>query len=146
LTNWVINALPERFPKLRSRACRLEYSAATANHGLRERLPAHGRSRLPGQDHARVEELIGADKTSLGLAFSKDQTNVACPWHGYEFDISTGRRQANPRLRLRPVTIAVVDGDLLIALPEGMRERIARGGRPPARCRLIHQDCAAQGG
>ena len=41
-----------------------------------------------GKIIARVQELIAADKTSLGLAFSKDQTNVACPWHGYEFDIS----------------------------------------------------------
>jgi nitrite reductase/ring-hydroxylating ferredoxin subunit len=86
-----------------------------------------------GKIIARVEELIGEDKTSLGLAFSKDQTNVACPWHGYEFDISTGRHQGNPRLRLRPVTIEVVDGDLLVTLPEGMRERIARRRQAPAR-------------
>ena len=75
---------------------------------------------------ARVEERLAEDKTSLGLAFSKDQTNVACPWHGYEFDIATGRHQGNPRLRLRPVNIEVVDADLVITLPEGTRERIAR--------------------
>jgi nitrite reductase/ring-hydroxylating ferredoxin subunit len=86
-----------------------------------------------GKIIARVEELIGADKTSLGFAFSKDQTHVACPWHGYEFDISTGRHQGNPRLRLRPVTIEVVDGDLLITLPEGMRERIQRRRQAPGR-------------
>ena len=86
-----------------------------------------------GKIIARIEELIGEDKTSLGLAFSKDQTNVACPWHGYEFDIATGRHQGNPRLRLRPVTIDVVDGDLLVTLPEGMRERIARRRQAPAR-------------
>ena len=85
-----------------------------------------------GKIIARVEELIGVDKTSLGLAFSKTQTNVACPWHGYEFDISTGRHQGNPRLRLRPVTIEVVDGDLLVTLPQGMRERIARKRQTPA--------------
>jgi nitrite reductase/ring-hydroxylating ferredoxin subunit len=79
-----------------------------------------------GKIIARVQELIAQDKTSLGLAFSKDQTNVACPWHGYEFDISTGQHQGNPRLRLRPVKIEVVDGDLVITLPEGTRDRIAR--------------------
>ena len=79
-----------------------------------------------GKIIARVQELIAADKTSLGLAFSKDQTNVACPWHGYEFDIATGQHQGNPRLRLRPVKIEVVDGDLVITLPEGTRDRIAR--------------------
>ena len=98
-------------------------------HRLRERLPAHGRARLPGQDHRPRAGAGRADKTSLGLSFSKDQTNVACPWHGYEFDIATGQHQGNPRLRLRPVKIEVVDGDLVVTLPEGTRDRIARRAR-----------------
>ena len=79
-----------------------------------------------GKIIARVEERIADDKTSLGLAFSRDQVNVVCPWHGYEFDIGTGRHQGNPRMRLLPVKIAVVDGDLVVTLPEGTRERIVR--------------------
>jgi nitrite reductase/ring-hydroxylating ferredoxin subunit len=39
-----------------------------------------------GKINPRVLEVIAEDKTSLGLAFSKEQINVACPWHGYEFD------------------------------------------------------------
>lgn len=70
--------------------------------------------------------MIAEDKTSQGLAFSKDQTNVACPWHGYEFDIQTGQHQGNPRVRLRSVKIEIVDGDLVVTVPEGARERIAR--------------------
>jgi nitrite reductase/ring-hydroxylating ferredoxin subunit len=80
-----------------------------------------------GKIIARVQELIANDKTSLGFAFSKDQTNVVCPWHGYEFDIETGRHQGNPRLRLLPVKIAVIDGDLVVTLPKGTRQRIMRG-------------------
>src|SRR6516165_6515206 len=79
-----------------------------------------------GKIIARVQEVIAADKTSLGFAFSKDQTNVACPWHGYEFNISTGQHQGNPRMRLRPVKIEIVNGDLVLAVPEGMGARIAR--------------------
>lgn len=79
-----------------------------------------------GKINPRVEEQVAADKTSLGLSFSKGQTNVACPWHGYEFDISTGQHQGDPRLRLRPVKVAVVDGDVVITLPESTRDRIAR--------------------
>ena len=81
-----------------------------------------------GKIIARVQELVAADKTSLGLSFSKDQTNVACPWHGYEFDISTGQHQGNPRLRLRPVQVEVIDGDLVMTLPGGH----ARQDRAPA--------------
>jgi nitrite reductase/ring-hydroxylating ferredoxin subunit len=86
-----------------------------------------------GKIIARVEERIADDKRSLGLAFSKDETNVACPWHGYEFDIVTGRHQGNPRMRLFPVKVAVVDGELVVSLPEGSRQRITRrrqGGDP----------------
>ena len=86
-----------------------------------------------GKIIARVQELVAADKTSLGLSFSKDQTNVACPWHGYEFDIATGQHQGNPRLRLRPVHIEVVDGNLVITLPVGTRDRIARSRGPRQR-------------
>jgi len=74
----------------------------------------------------RVQEVIAEDKTSLGLAFSTNQINVVCPWHGYEFDIQTGRHQGNPRLRLRSVTIEIVDGNLVVTAPEGTRQRIAR--------------------
>jgi nitrite reductase (NADH) small subunit len=70
--------------------------------------------------------MIAEDKTSLGLAFSKEQINVACPWHGYEFDVQTGQHQGNPRLRLRPVKIEIVDAVVVVIVPEGARERIAR--------------------
>jgi nitrite reductase/ring-hydroxylating ferredoxin subunit len=79
-----------------------------------------------GKIIARVQELIADDKTSLGLAFSKDQANVVCPWHGYEFDIATGQHQGNPRMRLLPVKVAIDDGNLVVTLPKGTRERIMR--------------------
>jgi nitrite reductase/ring-hydroxylating ferredoxin subunit len=92
-----------------------------------------------GKINPRVREEIAPDRTSRGLAFSRSETNIACPWHGYEFDIATGRHQGNPNMRLRPVKIEIVDGDLVVTLPEGTRERIARarsarprGERPTA--------------
>jgi len=86
-----------------------------------------------GKIIARVEERVREDKTSLGLSFSRTQSNIVCPWHGYEFDITTGQHQGNPRLRLRPVAIKVVDDDLVVTLPEGTRARIARARSPAQR-------------
>jgi nitrite reductase/ring-hydroxylating ferredoxin subunit len=79
-----------------------------------------------GKINPRMLEVIAEDKTSLGLAFSKEQTNIACPWHGYEFDIQTGRHQGNPRVSLRPVKLQIVDGDVVVTVPEGVRGRFAR--------------------
>jgi nitrite reductase (NADH) small subunit len=84
-----------------------------------------------GKINPRVTERLAPDKTSLGLAFSPDQLNVACPWHGYEFDVQTGRHQGNPHLRLRPVAIDVVDGELVVTVPERQRERITRARPAP---------------
>jgi len=86
-----------------------------------------------GKIIARVQELIGGDRTSLGFAFSEDHTNVVCPWHGYEFDLGTGQQQGNPRVRLLPVKVAVVDGDLVVSLPAGTRSRIMRRRSDPDR-------------
>jgi len=79
----------------------------------------------------RVSERIAADKTSLGFAFSEDHLNIVCPWHGYEFDIESGAHQGNPRLRLRPVPVEVIAGEVVITLPQGARERIARARSAP---------------
>jgi nitrite reductase (NADH) small subunit len=66
----------------------------------------------------RVEENIAADRKSLGFAFSKTQTNIVCPWHGYEFDIRTGRHQGNPRLRLRTLDVRISDGEVFVLVPD----------------------------
>jgi nitrite reductase (NADH) small subunit len=69
----------------------------------------------------RVVEDIAADRKSLGFAFSKTQTNIVCPWHGYEFDIRTGRHQGNPRLRLRSLDVRVAGGEVFVMVPDRSR-------------------------
>ena len=66
----------------------------------------------------KVEEVIADDKTSKGMAFSKTKLHIVCPWHAYEFDIRTGVHPGNPRARLRKVKVAVVDGEVVIAVPD----------------------------
>jgi nitrite reductase (NADH) small subunit len=69
----------------------------------------------------RVEEDIAADRKSRGFVFSKTQTNIVCPWHGYEFDIRTGRHQGNPQLRLRSLDVRVAGGVVFVMVPERTR-------------------------
>jgi nitrite reductase/ring-hydroxylating ferredoxin subunit len=40
---------------------------------------------------------------------------VVCPWHGIEFDMTTGRCLSSPKLRVRTYTVKVVDGAVSIS-------------------------------
>ena len=64
----------------------------------------------------RVEEELAPDQTSRGLRFSKKQ-NIVCPWHGWEFDIESGRHCGNSNYRLRPVDVRVEDSRVYVKLP-----------------------------
>ena len=76
--------------------------------------PHDGGPVCQGKVIPRVEEELAPDQTSRGLRFSKKQ-NIVCPWHGWEFDIESGRHCGDPKYRLRPV-------DVQVARQPGLRE------------------------
>jgi nitrite reductase/ring-hydroxylating ferredoxin subunit len=41
---------------------------------------------------------------------------LACPWHGWEFDLRTGRAILDPAVRVRTFPVRVAEGRLLIEL------------------------------
>jgi nitrite reductase (NADH) small subunit len=41
---------------------------------------------------------------------------LACPWHGWEFDLCTGRALADPRRHLRLYAVSVEEGTIFIEL------------------------------
>jgi nitrite reductase/ring-hydroxylating ferredoxin subunit len=49
----------------------------------------------------KVEDVLGPDKTWRGQTFSPDEAHFVCPWHGYEYDITTGECVGNRKLRLK---------------------------------------------
>jgi nitrite reductase (NADH) small subunit len=50
-------------------------------------------------EHGRVREFI-----------STENFDITCPWHGAEFDLTTGISRSNPRDRLRAFEVLVEDG------------------------------------
>ena len=67
--------------------------------------PHDGGPVCQGKVIPRVEEELAPDQTSRGLRFAKSK-NIVCPWHGWEFDIETGRHCGDPKYRLRRSTSA----------------------------------------
>jgi 3-phenylpropionate/trans-cinnamate dioxygenase ferredoxin subunit len=49
---------------------------------------------------------------------------VACPWHGMEYHVPTGRALADPRISIRRYDVTL-DGDAVVVTPASSR-------RPPA--------------
>jgi nitrite reductase/ring-hydroxylating ferredoxin subunit len=68
-----------------------------------------------GRIMKRVIEPVDADRQVRALAYHED-THIVCPWHGYEFNIKTGRNQGNPAARLRKVDIRLRDGEVYVCL------------------------------
>lgn len=64
----------------------------------------------------RVEERIDADGRSLGFRFSRNRVNIVCPWHGYEYDIRTGRHQGNPDVHLKPIKLKLKGGIVYVVV------------------------------
>jgi nitrite reductase/ring-hydroxylating ferredoxin subunit len=64
---------------------------------------------------AKVEEVIAPDKTYQGMRFNHDEIHIVCPWHGYEYDLTTGECVGDRRLRLTKYQV-VERGDDLYAL------------------------------
>ncbi len=44
---------------------------------------------------------------------------VTCPWHGWQFDVTTGRHQLTPRIQQQTFEVEV-DGDMLYLVPSAV--------------------------
>jgi len=77
------------------------------------RCPHAGGPVCQGKLYKRVEEQLTAEKKTLCLKFGS-QTQIVCPWHGYEFDLETGAHPGDPRVRLRRIPTEVRDGSVFV--------------------------------
>lgn len=77
-------------------------TAAGELRALRDICPHQGARLSNGKLEAAV------DGPAVGhYSLSEDRTILRCPWHGYEFDVETGRclADASSRVRAYPVTV-----------------------------------------
>ena len=87
-------------------------------YAYENKCPHLGGPACQGKILPRVLEDVTEDKKSQGRVFARNQLNVICPWHGFEFDIRTGAHVAVPKYRLRPVEVRTEGGDVFITLPK----------------------------
>lgn len=63
-----------------------------------------------------VEERLDTEMRSLGIHYADGVYNVVCPWHGYEFNICTGRHAGIPGIRLKGYPVNVRNGDIYVVI------------------------------
>jgi nitrite reductase/ring-hydroxylating ferredoxin subunit len=63
-----------------------------------------------GRVFQRVLEPVDADGETRTLQHDPVRRHIACPWHGWEFDLRTGRHPGGDRFALRPAKIEIADG------------------------------------
>jgi nitrite reductase/ring-hydroxylating ferredoxin subunit len=50
------------------------------------------------------------------FVYAREGEILRCAWHGWEFDITSGRALADPRVRARAYPVAVEDGQVVLRL------------------------------
>ena len=86
-------------------------------HAFSNHCPHQGGPVCEGMLIHKVEEVLAADHTYHGMRFDSTRLNLVCPWHGWEFDIATGRTAGDPRFALRRFEVIERDGDVFVRLP-----------------------------
>jgi nitrite reductase/ring-hydroxylating ferredoxin subunit len=62
----------------------------------------------------RFEEPVGEGGVSLGLVESGERIDIACPWHGWEYDVETGEHIADRAIKLRSFPVYEEDGAIYV--------------------------------
>lgn len=84
-----------------------------AFHALENECPHQGgpvcTGRIGGKIIAEQEE-VGA----RAIERVSDQPVIACPWHGWEYEVETGEHIGNPRVALETYGVTVEDGTVYV--------------------------------
>jgi len=64
----------------------------------------------------QVQDVLGPDGAYLRQRFDEDDVHIVCPWHGYEYHLTTGHHVGDPRLRLQKFAVAERDGNVYLTL------------------------------
>lgn len=69
-----------------------------------------------GEIMGRYEQVLNPDGTVAGERFNDAEPHLVCPWHGWEYDLASGRCTADRRFRLRRYPLTVRDGDVYVTI------------------------------
>jgi nitrite reductase/ring-hydroxylating ferredoxin subunit len=69
-----------------------------------------------GRIFRRVLEPVDANGETRIMQHDPVHQNIVCPWHGWEFDLRTGRHPGGDRFALRHAKIEIADGHVHVVI------------------------------
>ncbi|GAA4762868.1 Rieske (2Fe-2S) protein [Actinomycetospora chibensis] len=69
-----------------------------------------------GRIVSRVRERLDDQQRSLGTVFDETTMHIVCPWHGFEYDVTTGRHPGRPDYALRGVSVDEEGGRIRVTV------------------------------
>ncbi len=69
-----------------------------------------------GEVLGKVMLKIGEDQTAIGEYVSQEECHLVCPWHGFEYDLKTGRCVGDHRLHLNKYEVSIRGNDVFVHL------------------------------
>jgi len=85
-------------------------------HAYENRCRHQGGPVCTGEIVGRYEQVVLPDGTVGGERFADDEVRIACPWHGWEYDLETGECTADRRFRLRRIEVRQRDGEAYVVV------------------------------
>ena len=87
-----------------------------AYYAYRNVCPHQGGPACEGLKMPQVVEKIGEKGVHLGMDFNEADMHIVCPWHGWEFDLRTGRHPGGERFALRRAKLEITDGHVYVVV------------------------------
>lgn len=85
-------------------------------HAYRNVCPHQGGPVCEGVRIAKVRALLDDERRFTRHDFDADDMHIVCPWHGWEFHLTTGEAAGDPSIRLHRYDITERDGELYVEL------------------------------
>jgi nitrite reductase (NADH) small subunit len=67
-----------------------------------------------GRIYRQVREPVDENGETRMLQYDAKRKNIVCPWHGWEFDLQTGRHPGGERFALRRAKLEITDGHIYV--------------------------------
>jgi nitrite reductase/ring-hydroxylating ferredoxin subunit len=64
----------------------------------------------------RTVQVLDERKEVVAEVFDEEEMHLACPWHGWEYDLATGELACDRRFRLRRFPVTVRDGVVYVGV------------------------------